>query len=148
MQRHSSSLLWWIVAVLTVILIAVSGFLFFTQHSAPQSSHPQDMPTGNALAPVAFQQAASQPPPESSQFKATPNRVLVEEDLLNQAIPKNLSLAQEEIATQLDIQQQLLEQEKALQQQNLTADELIRLKQQQIDLLEQQLAEIEHINQP
>ena len=68
--------------------------------------------------------------------------------MLNQAIPENLSLAQEEIDTQLDIQQQLIEQEKVLQQQNLTADELIRLKQQQIHLLEQQLAELQTTNHP
>lgn len=148
MQRHSSSLLWWIVAVLTVIIIAVSSSLFFSENSALQSHHPQDMPTSNALALAAHQDAASQPTPPPTQFKTTPNRILVEEDLLNQAIPENLSLAQEEIDTQLDIQQQLIEQEKVLQQQNLTADELIRLKQQQIHLLEQQLAELQTTNHP
>jgi hypothetical protein len=136
MTRHSSSLLWWIVAVLTVMTIAVSLYLFGSEQS--QTTEPINMQDQSV-------QPSIQPKPETvvapPEFKPKPNKILVEEKLLTEPIPEHTSLAKEEVDKQTDIQQQLLEQEKLLQQQNLTADELIRLKEQQIKLLEQQLAE-------
>ena len=136
MTRHSSSLLWWIVAVLTVMTIAVSLYLFGSEQS--QTTEPINMQDQSV-------QPSIQPKPETvvapPEFKPKPNKILVEEKLLTEPIPEHTILAKEEVDKQTDIQQQLLEQEKLLQQQNLTADELIRLKEQQIKLLEQQLAE-------
>ena len=142
MTRHSSSLLWWIVAVLTVMTIAVSLYFFGSKQvqttepiKAEKIPHTQDQSVQPSIQPKPETVVA---PPE---FKPKPNKILVEEKLLTEPIPEHTSLAKEEVDKQTDIQQQLLEQEKLLQQQNLTADELIRLKEQQIKLLEQQLAE-------
>jgi hypothetical protein len=139
MQRHSSSLFWWIVAGLTVITIAVSAYLFFSQHLS-QPINPVAQATHPLEATATQQQPSSETIATESEFKPTANKVLVEESLRHAAVPENSSLAHEEIAKQEDIQQQLIQQEGLLQQQHLTADELIQLKEQQIKLLEQQLA--------
>lgn len=146
MQRHSTSLLWWIVAALTVITIAVSAYVFLTHDSNSAPFAANLTVTEPDIAPKLDTQASSEPVIIETHFQPTPNKVLVEEQLLTEALPSNSTLAQEEIAKQHDLQQQLIAQEKLLQQQNLTADELIRLKQQQIKLLEQQLAALEKPN--
>jgi uncharacterized coiled-coil protein SlyX len=66
---------------------------------------------------------------------------LITEDILKAPIPQNASLAKEEEARLADLQLQLAEQEKTLQAQHADADQLIKLKEQQLKLLEQQLAE-------
>lgn len=138
MQRQSSSLLWWMIVLLTAISIAVSSYLFLKQKTEPSALNDASQQTQLFKTDV---NPASTPKLDVPKFQATPNQVLIEEELLSEAIPEDASLAQEEIAKQLDLQQQLIAQEEALQQQHLTADELIRLKEQQIKLLEQLLAE-------
>ena len=64
---------------------------------------------------------------------------LVNEDLLNAAVPQDQSLAKEEVAKLEDIQTQLNDQQQMLSTQHSQADELIRLKEEQIQLLEAQL---------
>lgn len=129
--RYASNLVWLIASVLVVITVAISTYWWLPRQPSlplhpPQTTLDQNNSTSSNLA-------------ASEAFVPTPNKVLVDEELLQQDLPENISLIKEEIAKQDDIQQQLQQQEKMLQQQNLTADELIRLKQQQIELLEQQL---------
>ncbi|WOE31183.1 MULTISPECIES: hypothetical protein [unclassified Acinetobacter] len=87
-----------------------------------------------------------QPPalPATTAKAALPVRisVLIPEQILKQPLPQTTLLAQDEISRLDDIQQQLLEQQNTLKQQIQEADQLIQLKQEQISILEQQLATI------
>ncbi|QER38566.1 hypothetical protein F2A31_02125 [Acinetobacter suaedae] len=65
--------------------------------------------------------------------------LLIEESILQTAVPQNESLAKEEIAKLDDIQLQLQDQKQELQAQHNDADSLIKLKEEQIKLLEAQL---------
>ena len=56
-------------------------------------------------------------------------------------MPENASLAKEEVAKLDDIQVQLNEQKATLDAQHSDADQLIQLKEEQIKLLEAQLAQ-------
>jgi hypothetical protein len=66
---------------------------------------------------------------------------LVDEKILKEAVPENEALAKEEVAKLDDIQSQLNKQESMLKAQHADADELIALKEEQIKLLEAQLAQ-------
>ena len=68
------------------------------------------------------------------------NQALVNESILKDEVPQNESLAKEEVARLDDIQKQLDEQAKILKSQHADADQLIKLKEEQIKLLEQQLS--------
>lgn len=70
-----------------------------------------------------------------------PTQKLIEEDILQAAAPENASIAKEEIAKLDDIQLQLAEQENTLKAQHADADQLLKLKEEQIKLLEAQLAQ-------
>lgn len=64
---------------------------------------------------------------------------LVSEDILKQPVATNATLAKEEMAKLEDLQAQLDDQAALLNAQHADADELIRLKEEQIQLLEAQL---------
>ena len=66
---------------------------------------------------------------------------LVDEKILKTAVPENESLAKEEVAKLEDIQMQLKDQEAILKAQHADADDLVALKEEQIKLLEAQLAQ-------
>ena len=82
---------------------------------------------------------AEQPAAESVTATDPDTIQLVNEDLLNAAVPQDQSLAKEEVAKLEDIQTQLNDQQQMLSTQHSQADELIRLKEEQIQLLEAQL---------
>ena len=65
---------------------------------------------------------------------------LVEESIIKDPIPANDTLAKEEIAKLDDIHQQLKDQQNELKQQHTDVDTLVKLKEDQIKLLEAQLA--------
>ena len=65
---------------------------------------------------------------------------LVEESIIKDPIPANDTLAKEEIAKLDDIHQQLKDQQNELKQQYTDVDTLVKLKEDQIKLLEAQLA--------
>lgn len=73
--------------------------------------------------------------------EAEPTQKLIEEDILQAPVPENASIAKEEIAKLDDIQLQLAEQENTLKAQHADADQLLQLKEEQIKLLEAQLAQ-------
>lgn len=73
--------------------------------------------------------------------EAGPTQKLIEEDILQAPVPENASIAKEEIAKLDDIQLQLAEQENTLKAQHADADQLLQLKEDQIKLLEAQLAQ-------
>ena len=70
----------------------------------------------------------------------TANVELVKESILKDKIPENTSLAKEEVAKLEDIQKQLDDQQQNLKSQHADADQLIKLKEEQIKLLQQQIA--------
>ena len=86
--------------------------------------------------------ASSEPITTASEPKTTqPTKNLVDDSILKQPVPENPSLAKEEVSKLEDIQKQLKHQEATLKAQHSDSDKLIRLKQEEIKLLEQQLAE-------
>ena len=66
---------------------------------------------------------------------------LVDETLIEQPIPEDQALVKDELVQLNDIDSQLNEQAALLEQQHQDVDELIKLKEQQIAQLEQQLAQ-------
>ena len=79
-------------------------------------------------------------PVEQSAASETANVELVKESILKDKIPENTSLAKEEVAKLEDIQKQLDDQQQNLKSQHADADQLIKLKEEQIKLLQQQIA--------
>lgn len=132
-QRNSPKLLVGIAGglVLLIVLFLAYQWLF--------SSNPQPVKAPETAVSTKPAVIAEQPAAES--FIATdPDTIqLVNEDLLNAAVPQDQSLAKEEVAKLEDIQIQLNDQQQMLSTQHSQADELIRLKEEQIQLLEAQL---------
>ena len=131
-QHNNPKLLWGITAGLVAIIaiFALYQWLFAAQESAtPVHQAELIQPTVKAL-------------PEAEKAASTAmadNTIkLVEEEILKAPVPENASLAKEEVAKLDDIQSQLKEQEKSLQAQHKDADELVKLKEEQIKLLEAQ----------
>lgn len=133
-QHNNPKLLWGITAGLVAIIAIFALYQWIFASQEPETpTHQAELlqPTVKAIPEV--QNAASK--------AAAENTVkLVEEDILTSPVPENSSLAKEEVAKLDDIQTQLKEQETTLQAQHKDADELMKLKEEQIKLLEAQLA--------
>ena len=140
-QRQNSKLLMGIIAGL-VVLVAI--FLAYQWMSSPQPQHEAEQQVMHAPAKPVVKETV--PVVENAASAAVANTTaeapiqLVDEAILKQDAPKNTSLAKEEIAKLDDIQTQLNEQEKTLKAQHADADDLIALKEEQVKLLEAQLA--------
>ena len=132
-QRHNPKLLWAITGGLIVVIIAVFIFQWMGE-----SDNTAPIETTATTAP-----AAKSAPAEATQLQddeAAPKQ-LVTEDLLKAPVPENPALAKEEVAKLDDIQNQLYDQQILLKQQHNDSDELIKLKEEQIKILEAQLAQ-------
>ncbi|TCB65319.1 hypothetical protein [Acinetobacter sp. ANC 4178] len=140
-QRQNSKLLVGIIAGL-VVLVAI--FLAYQWMSSSQPQHEAEQQVVHTPAKPVVKEAV--PVVENAASTAVANTTaeapiqLVDEAILKQDVPKNASLAKEEIAKLDDIQTQLDEQEKTLKAQHADADDLIALKEEQVKLLEAQLA--------
>lgn len=138
-QRQNSKLLVGIIAGLAVL---VAIFLAYQWMSSSQPQHEAEQQVVHTPAKPVVKEAA--PVVDNSASTAVANAEapiqLVDEAILKQDVPKNASLAKEEIAKLDDIQTQLNEQEKTLKAQHTDADDLIALKEEQVKLLEAQLA--------
>lgn len=140
-NKSNSFLLWIIVGVLFAICLAVfvwqSWFV-----TAPTTKIPATAQHKTQAPPMAQPVASSEPITTASEPKTTqPTKNLVDDSVLKQSVPENPSLAKEEVSKLEDIQKQLKHQEATLKAQHSDSDKLIRLKQEEIKLLEQQLAE-------
>ena len=143
-QRNSPKLLIGIIGG----LCAAAAVLFFAFQwlAAPAN---EDLPAYEEISTNQTAASSAAVPAQASSAQAEADEVsaasaaapLITEDILNTPIPQNASLAKEEEARLADLQLQLAEQEKILQAQHADADQLIKLKEQQLKLLEQQLAE-------
>ncbi|WP_314913632.1 hypothetical protein [Acinetobacter harbinensis] len=132
-QRNSPKLLVGIAGglVLLIVLFLAYQWLF--------SSNPQPVKAPETAVSTKPAVIAEQPAAESVTAADQDTIQLVNEDLLNAAVPQDQSLAKEEVAKLEDIQSQLNDQQQMLSTQHSQADELIRLKEEQIQLLEAQL---------
>ena len=132
-QRNSPKLLVGIAGglVLLIVLFLAYQWLF--------SSNPQPVKAPETAVSTKPAVIAEQPAAESVTATDQDTIQLVNEDLLNAAVPQDQSLAKEEVAKLEDIQTQLNDQQQMLSTQHSQADELIRLKEEQVQLLEAQL---------
>ncbi len=129
--RENSKLIWIIAGGLIAIILLVIIYLWINNSTAPK------------VQPALKQNITAPPlahPVEETAASTSNAGTLVDEKILKDQVPKNASSAKEEIAKLEDIQQQLDEQQQMLNTQHADADQLIKLKEEQIKLLEQQLA--------
>ena len=132
-QRHNPKLLWAIAGGLIVVIIAVFIFQWMgeSDNTAPIETAPTTAPA------TKFAPAEATPLQDD---EAAPKQ-LVTEDLLKAPVSENAALVKEEVAKLDDIQNQLYDQHTLLKQQHNDSDELIKLKEEQIKILEAQLAQ-------
>lgn len=134
-ERNNPKLLWGIIGFLILIIAVIFAYLNF--------SSTEDESKLNTETPASEAVVASEPDlPASDVIPTEANTsALISDKILQEAVPKNASLAKEEVAKLSDIQSQLKDQEKILKEQHSDVDQLIELKEEQIKLLETQLAE-------
>ncbi|MFC6053425.1 hypothetical protein A6M14_13365 [Acinetobacter sp. Ac_877] len=134
-ERNNPKLLWGIIGFLILIIAVIFAYLNF--------SSTEDESKLNTETPASEAVVASEPDlPASDVIPTEANTsALISDKILQEAVPKNASLAKEEVAKLSDIQSQLKNQEKILKEQHSDVDQLIELKEEQIKLLEAQLAE-------
>ncbi|ENX38068.1 hypothetical protein [Acinetobacter sp. NIPH 2100] len=138
-QTENSKLLWMIIAGMSVAVVLFLAVQWFLAQKDQQT-------TPLATQPVATKTVATPAGPTTTaeETAATPDVAqpiqLVEASIIKDPIPANDSLAKEEIAKLDDIHQQLQDQQHDLKQQNSDVDTLLKLKEDQIKLLEAQIA--------
>ncbi|MDQ9949581.1 MULTISPECIES: hypothetical protein [unclassified Acinetobacter] len=136
LQRKQNSKLLWILigglSILVVLFFAAQWFFKKTESSAPLVD-PQPVSTSAPAKPV-------DPLPSSEPLaENASSQQLVSENVLKEPIPAQESLAKEEVSKLEDIHRQLKDQEATLKAQHADADQLTKLKEEQIKLLEAQL---------
>ena len=136
-QRNSPKLLLGIMGGLVAIIALFLAYQWFFATSNEILPEHEGASLTAPAKPAAKAEKPTKPLAQAEQ-KTIP---LVDEKILKQAVPENESLAKEEVAKLDDIQSQLNEQKAMLKAQHADADELIALKEEQIKLLEAQLAQ-------
>jgi len=134
-QKNNSNLLWFIAGVITAIIVMIALYFWLLQDQSPAVSQPVEIKQSTSKPMNAVPSDQSEP----QQAKQGPS--LVDDQLLNEPVHPAPALAKEEIAKLDDIQNQLKQQQALLQEQHASADKLIQLKEEQIKLLEAQLAQ-------
>jgi len=138
-QRNNPKLLMGIMGALVTVVALVLLYQWLNASSGEaERIHQEDIAAVPAAKPAAKteEDTAAAKAPETIEAKA-----LVSNQLLDAPVPENASLAKEEVAKLDDIQVQLDEQKATLDAQHSDADQLIQLKEEQIKLLEAQLAQ-------
>lgn len=135
-QRNNPKLLIGIIGALSAVAILVVVYQWLNHVPAATTEQEQTVITRPAAPPVAepLQESAG------SQNESAAPQVLVTDDMMNTAVPTTPALAKEEVAKLEDLQAQLNDQKATLEAQHNDADQLIQLKEEQIKLLEAQLA--------
>ncbi|MBJ9935383.1 MULTISPECIES: hypothetical protein [Acinetobacter] len=136
LQRKQNSKLLWILigglSILVVLFFAAQWFFKKTESSAPLVD-PQPVSTSAPAKPV-------DPLPSSEPLaENASSQQLVSENVLKEPVPAQESLAKEEVSKLEDIHRQLKDQEATLKAQHSDADQLTKLKEEQVKLLEAQL---------
>ncbi|MEG0487033.1 MAG: hypothetical protein RR575_03760 [Acinetobacter sp.] len=139
-QRNNSKLIWIIAGALIVVSLFITVFFWINNdHKNTQVNDQFNHPIATQKKPEVATPPVAQPVQENAP-SATANVELVSASILKDQVPQNASLAKEEFAKLEDIQKQLNEQQQNLKSQQADADQLIKLKEEQVKLLEQQLA--------
>ena len=138
-QRNNPKLMWIIAAGLVVVILLIAVFFWLNSPSNKTATNDQ------LNTPITTEKTEVVTPPVAQAIEQTAasesNHIeLVNETILKDKVPENASLAKEEVAKLDDIQTQLGEQQQSLKSQHADADQLIKLKEEQIKILEQQLA--------
>lgn len=134
-QTQNSRLLWMIIGGISVVVVLFLAIQWFLSQKDQQSTTTATQPA----ATVKQQTAVTAEPTAASSEVAKPIQ-LVEESIIKDPLPANDSLAKEEIAKLDDIHQQLKDQQQELKQQHDDVDALLKLKEEQVKLLEAQIA--------
>ncbi|MCG5264051.1 hypothetical protein MCL27_03275 [Acinetobacter pittii] len=138
LQRKQNSKLLWILigglSILVVLFFAAQWFFKKTESSAPLVD-PQPVST-----PAPTKPKSAEPLPSSEPLaENASSQQLVSENVLKEPVPAQESLAKEEVSKLEDIHRQLKDQEATLKAQHADADQLTKLKEEQVKLLEVQL---------
>ena len=134
-QTQNSKLLWMIIGGISGVVVLFLAVQWFLSQKDQQSTTTATQPA----ATVKQQTAVTAEPTAASSEVAKPIQ-LVEESIIKEPLPANDSLAKEEIAKLDDIHQQLKDQQQELKQQHDDVDALLKLKEEQVKLLEAQIA--------
>ncbi|ENW97555.1 hypothetical protein [Acinetobacter sp. NIPH 298] len=139
-QTKNTKLLWMIIAGISIIVVLFFAIQWFLAKKNLQPSKNSDQPIAEETiaSPDEVSSAASEIT-TMTENEATASIQLVQESLIKEPLPTNDSLAKEEIAKLDDIHHQLKDQQKDLKQQHEDVDALLRLKEEQIKLLEAQI---------
>lgn len=137
-QRNNPKLLMGIMGALVTVVALVLLYQWLNASSGEaERMHQEDI----AAVPAAKPAAKTEDTAAAKAAEAIEAKALVSDQLLDAPVPENASLAKEEVAKLDDIQVQLNEQKATLDAQHSDADQLIQLKEEQIKLLEAQLAQ-------
>lgn len=139
-QTENSKLLWMIIAGMSVVVVLFLAVQWFLAQKDQQTSTTTTQPvaTKTVATPAEPTTTATE---ETAATSAVAEPIqLVEASIIKDPIPANDTLAKEEIAKLDDIHQQLQDQQHDLKQQNSDVDTLLKLKEDQIKLLEAQIA--------
>ncbi|TCB61459.1 hypothetical protein [Acinetobacter terrae] len=137
-QRNSPKLLLGITGGLVAIIVLFLAYQWFFATSNEVLPEHEGTSLNTPAKPAASAEVKPTEPEVATDEKTIQ---LVDEKILKTAVPENESLAKEEVAKLEDIQMQLKDQEAMLKVQHADADDLVALKQEQIKLLEAQLAQ-------
>ena len=134
-QTQNSKLLWMIIGGISVVVVLFLAVQWFLAQKDQQSTTTATQPAATVK-----QQTAVTAEPTAASSEVTETIQLVEESIIKDPLPANDSLAKEEIAKLDDIHQQLKDQQQELKQQHDDVDALLKLKEEQVKLLEAQIA--------
>ena len=134
-QTQNSKLLWMIIGGISVVVVLFLAIQWFLSQKDQQSTTTATQPAATVK-----QQTAVTAEPTAASSEVTEPIQLVEESIIKEPLPANDSLAKEEIAKLDDIHQQLKDQQQELKQQHDDVDALLKLKEEQVKLLEAQIA--------
>ncbi|MFO1354453.1 MAG: hypothetical protein U1E88_09155 [Acinetobacter sp.] len=140
-QTQNSKLLWMIIGGISVVVVLFLAIQWFLSQKEQQSTSTPTQPgTAKPVATVK-QQAAVTSESTAASSEVTETIQLVEESIIKDPLQQMTSLAKEEIAKLDDIfHQQLKDQQQELKQQHDDVDALLKLKEEQVKLLEAQIA--------
>ncbi|MFM7810406.1 MAG: hypothetical protein ACKO7M_01315 [Acinetobacter junii] len=137
-QNENSKLLWMIIGGISIVVVLIFAVQWFLSQKSHEATVTPTVPTISKATPSARPVETTETVQAASEVTAPIQ--LVEESIIKDPIPANDTLSKEEIAKLDDIHQQLKDQQNELKQQHTDVDTLVKLKEDQIKLLEAQLA--------
>ena len=138
-QTQNSRLLWMIIGGISVVVVLVLAIQWFLSQKDQQSTSTATQPIAEKTI-ISKAETTVSPNINTASSEVTEPIQLVEESIIKDPLPANDSLAKEEIAKLDDIHQQLKDQQQELKQQHDDVDALLKLKEEQVKLLEAQIA--------